>query len=322
MGYTLIDYFNAFQNLKRKKRFSSGVQSAYFSILAEFNLRRFPEELELSTRDLQALAGLKSVSTAHEAKNVLKNNKLVDFETKRGTTIYRLLSEYVPNEIWTTKERTVANQPNAGRTPHALVYDTLKPVRGETAERERDFSATETATPRARIPLEGGGFKERGGGTGTASPANPAAQTAAGRQTCGKDADESDAYAHLHERTLPLSSPEKDEREFDAFIDDWNDSPIFCKLDFELISELQSLSQTYGIPALKQAMLKAKKANSKTQGVSFDFFKAVLERQQQTKAQPRLQPQSLKGGETKDEGHEYRYELPPTVTGDEPWSKY
>ena len=316
MGYTLIDYFNAFQNLKRKKRFTAGVQSAYFSILAEFNLQRFPEELELSTRELQALAGLKSVSTAHEAKNVLKNSKLVDFETKRGTTIYRLLSEHILNETRTAHERRVANQPNAGRTPHALVYDTPKPVDVETktCRQEEELSISRLST-RGRDSLRRVGLNEDESAT---EAAEPAAQTAAGRQPYGKDADNGDAYAPLHERTSPLSSSEKEEREFDKFIDDWSDSTVFCKLDFELISELQVLSETHGIAALRQAMTAAKRANGKTQGVSFDFFKAVLERQQK----PKPTPQPLKGGEKDNGKPEYRYELPPASTGDEPWAKY
>lgn len=137
MGYTLIDYFNAFQNLKRKKRFSAGVQAAYFSILAEFNLQRFPTELELSTRELKELAGLKSVSTAHECRNVLKNNKLVGFETKRGTTIYTLGTEHLPDEIYTSTERQRVEIPNDNRTPRALDYSsktTLSAVETKTLD--------------------------------------------------------------------------------------------------------------------------------------------------------------------------------------------
>ena len=147
MGYTLIDYFNAFQNLKRKKRFSAGVQSAYFSILAEFNLQRFPTELELSTRELKELAGLKSVSTAHECRNVLKNNKLVGFETKRGTTIYTLGTEHLPNEIHTSTERQRIEIPNANRTPHALDYSsktTLSSGETKTLDVKTDKSTITT----------------------------------------------------------------------------------------------------------------------------------------------------------------------------------
>lgn len=314
-SYTLIDYFNGFQQLKRIKRFSAGVQSTYFAILAEFNLRRFPAELELSTRDLKSLAGLKSVSSAHEARNILKNNKLVDFHTKNGISTYSLGTEHLPNTYRTPTEHYGAEMPNASRTPHALVYDTPKPVGGETEtwRRERDTVATTTA-PRGRDSLR----RVRAElGEGATTAAEPAAQTAAGRQTCGKDANDGGAYAPLHERTLTLRSPENEEGGFDAFIDDWSDSPVFCKLDFELISELKVLSEVYGLAALRQAMTAAKRANGKSQGVSFDFFKAVLERQQKPDTQP------LKGGE-KSGGQStiYQYELPPADNGDEPWAKY
>ena len=108
MSFTLIDHFNGFQTLKQGKRFSAGVQSTYFALLAEFNRQRFPAELSISTRDLKELAGLKSVATAHECRNVLKNNKLIEFETKTSITVYRLLTEHLPNVSRTSAER----QPN------------------------------------------------------------------------------------------------------------------------------------------------------------------------------------------------------------------
>lgn len=115
MSFTLIDHFNGFQSLKQGKRFSAGVQSTYFALLAEFNRQRFPAELSLSTRDLKELAGLKSVATAHECRNVLKNNKLIDFETRAGITVYRLLTDHLPKS-----NRMVAeHQPNGNRTLQA-----------------------------------------------------------------------------------------------------------------------------------------------------------------------------------------------------------
>lgn len=116
MSYTLIDFFNGFQSLKRRKRFSAGTQSTYFAILAEFNSAYFPESISISTRDLQQLAGLKSVSSAHECRNVLKNNNLIDFKTKNCTTVYRLLTEHLPNKNGLGAE----HQPNANRTAGGL----------------------------------------------------------------------------------------------------------------------------------------------------------------------------------------------------------
>ena len=99
MGFTLIDFFNGFQTLKQSKKFSAGAQSTYFAILAEFNSAHFPATLPISTRALQNNAGLKSVSTTHECRNVLKNHKLIDFEARRDITVYRLLTEHLPNTL-------------------------------------------------------------------------------------------------------------------------------------------------------------------------------------------------------------------------------
>ena len=113
MDFTLIDYFKGFHSLKERTRLSAGAQAVYVSILGEFNRARFPERIVLSDRELKQLAGLKSVSSAHEAKNVLKNNRLIDFVAKRGGfTQYQLLAEQLPNS-----SRTIAEQlPNDSRT--------------------------------------------------------------------------------------------------------------------------------------------------------------------------------------------------------------
>lgn len=117
MSFTLIDFFNGFQSLKEKRRFSAGAQSTYFAILAKFNSAHYPATLPITTRDLQIDAGLKSVATAHECRNVLKNNKLIDFRTLKGTTIYRLLTEHLPNK----KSVSAEQQPNANRTAEGLL---------------------------------------------------------------------------------------------------------------------------------------------------------------------------------------------------------
>lgn len=126
MSFTLIDFFNGFQTLKQSKKFSAGAQSTYYAILAEFNLAHYPATLSISTRDLQQLAGLKSVSATHECRNVLKNNKLIDFKTQRDTTIYRLLTEHLPNAKTVSAER----EPNGNRTPDGLF---AIPHAGDTA---------------------------------------------------------------------------------------------------------------------------------------------------------------------------------------------
>lgn len=104
MGFTLIDFVEGFHFMKARRRFSAGTQACYFAILTEFQLAGLPSELPLSTRELKELAGLKSVSATHEARNILKNNKLVDFKTVEGVTVYRLGTEHLPNTYRTLTE--------------------------------------------------------------------------------------------------------------------------------------------------------------------------------------------------------------------------
>lgn len=149
MSFTLIDYFNGFQTLKQSKKFSAGAQSTYFAILAKFNSARFPATLPISTRDLQQLAGLKSVSTTHECRNVLKNHKLIDFETKRDTTVYQLLTTYIqPN----AKVVSAEHQPNGNRTPDGLF---AIPCAGEAAKSFPQTPFQETKTETSPLPPQG-----------------------------------------------------------------------------------------------------------------------------------------------------------------------
>lgn len=131
MSFTLIDYFNGFQSLKAKKKFSAGAQSTYFAILGKFNSAHYPATLSISTRDLKNDAGLKSVATAHECRNVLKNNKLIDFQSEKGTTVYRLLTEHLPNRSMGFAEQ----QPNANQTAEGLLN---LPAHGEVEMIDRD----------------------------------------------------------------------------------------------------------------------------------------------------------------------------------------
>lgn len=117
MSFTLEDYFNAFQTLKQSKRFSAGAQSVYYAILAKFDSAHYPNTLSISLRDLKELAGLKSVASAHTCKNVLKNNRLIDFETKKGITVYRLLTEHFLDK----KNPEDRQTPNDNRTAVGLL---------------------------------------------------------------------------------------------------------------------------------------------------------------------------------------------------------
>lgn len=148
MGFTLIDYFNGFQSLKSSRHFSAGVQATYYAILAEFNRQRYPEQLELSTRDLQRLAGLKSVSSTHEARNILKNNKLIDFHTKSYTTLYQLGTEHLQNHSRTPAE----HQPNSYRT---LSYSNNLPSSPlKEKEKEKENKTLTDIQSRARVNSE------------------------------------------------------------------------------------------------------------------------------------------------------------------------
>ena len=65
--------------------------------------------------------------------------------------------------------------------------------------------------------------------------------------------------------------------ELDAILDEWQTSGCFAKLDFQLISELDALLKKLGVSAIREAMDKAKRSNNNRNGVSFSYFKAVLE---------------------------------------------
>ena len=115
MAYTLIDYTRAFHFLSKKLKLSAGVRSTYTALLGEFNESHWQERISLSDRELQVLAGLKSVASVHEAKNILKNHKLIDFKSKRGVqgcSEIWLLSDFLPDINRTFTEHL----PNINRT--------------------------------------------------------------------------------------------------------------------------------------------------------------------------------------------------------------
>lgn len=147
MSYTLEDYFNAFLEVKRFKQFSTGVQAVYFSILGEFYKQHFPTNIALSTRDLQALAGLKSASSTHEAKNVLKNNGLVDFQNRFGTTVYSLGLGRIPNTFRTTTEHLA----NTSRT---LTEQSSTPYHSISCTQNQSQSSTTQEIEKQSISLQ------------------------------------------------------------------------------------------------------------------------------------------------------------------------
>ena len=78
-------------------------------------------------------------------------------------------------------------------------------------------------------------------------------------------------------------------QELDNIIDYWEQSR-FGKLDFELVSKLESYVKRYGFSEVKAAMDAAKASNGSSYGVSFAYFASVLENRNKPKNLP-------KGGE-------------------------
>lgn len=134
---TLIDYFKAFHSLKGTLNLSAGSQAVYFSILGEFNAARFPEQLKISTRELKALAGLKSTNAVIENRNVLKNKKLIDFQTKNGVTTYSLSTEHLLNTCRTLTEQSLNTFENSNIHARDKTEDLKTKDTSATAARAR-----------------------------------------------------------------------------------------------------------------------------------------------------------------------------------------
>ena len=156
MNYTLIDYYNGFVLLKRRYRLSLIVISLFYAILDEFNAARFPEEMELPTRVLQNLANIASVSTTHEAKNVLKNIGAIDFKLKNGRTVYKLKDEHF------SSGKKYSTRMNHGRRANAV--DKVYPLLSVPVE-DTDIK-TESETAPAKAKGEDSNEKKNGGGNG------------------------------------------------------------------------------------------------------------------------------------------------------------
>lgn len=96
MTYTLIDYTREFHCISKRLNLSASTRSVYTAIVGEMNEAHYPERLSLTDRQLMMLAGLRSVATVHEAKNVLKNYGLIDFSrVGHGVTSYCLLTTHL-----------------------------------------------------------------------------------------------------------------------------------------------------------------------------------------------------------------------------------
>lgn len=90
---------------------------------------------------------------------------------------------------------------------------------------------------------------------------------------CGKDIKTEDVKTFSPTASAARA---RDTQVLDDIIEYWEESR-FGRLDFEMMSELKVLLDRHGAEALREAMKNAKFANGKPQGVSFAFFKKVLD---------------------------------------------
>lgn len=117
MGWSLIDHFRTFHSLSKEYDLSAGARSVYFALLGEFNAAYWPDELRISDRQMQELSGVKSVATVHDARNLLKSLKLIDFRKgKNRKTIYRLLTDRIANTAQTPIAELSEHRPNTCQT--------------------------------------------------------------------------------------------------------------------------------------------------------------------------------------------------------------
>lgn len=229
MSYTLIDYIRCFHILCKTQSLSAGTRSTFTAIIGEFNAAHFPERLSISDRDLKSLAGLKSVASVHECKNVLKNHKLIDFTTKRGcrgsteyslptewlASINRILTEHLPNINRTLTEHL----PNICRTfepaPNIRAREDLKTEDVKTKNNNNSAGACEN---------------------------------------------------------------------LDEVLDYWEE---LCggRLTFEHQSQIKAWVNQKGVEWVKEVMQTAADSNNNPRGISFNYFKAIVQNKLNAQAQ-------------------------------------
>ena len=143
MDYSLIDYFRAFHTYSKKYELPANTRSAYCALLGEFNAGFWPDELCLSDRALQALAGVKSLSTIHDAKNTLKQIGLISYRPwKNRKTIYKLCTEHLANTWRTPAEHLPNTAGTLGASSNIRTREDLKTLDLKTL----DLSTTTTST--------------------------------------------------------------------------------------------------------------------------------------------------------------------------------
>ena len=108
-----------FHRESKRTGYAAGVRSVFYAIWGEYIEQGRPTEFELSDRQLKTLSGLKSVSSAHEAKRTLKNLGWVDFWHSGNTTKYRLLRRTVEGSGEQSTEHLGEQEPNTERVVRA-----------------------------------------------------------------------------------------------------------------------------------------------------------------------------------------------------------
>lgn len=101
--------------------------------------------------------------------------------------------------------------------------------------------------------------------------------------------------------------------EFGKIVDYWEQSR-FGRLDFELISKLESYVKRYGFSEVKAAMDAAKASNGSSYGVSFAYFASVLEN--------RNKPKNLSKGSEENAGTGTIERRKPKRNGNEEWRNF
>lgn len=114
MANTFFDSLNAFLSLKQRRLFTASVQATYFAILTEFYQQGFPEEITMTVRELGAKAGLKSSESVHVAKNILKNNGLIDFQTVGRQARRTIFTLVCPNVCTNNLPNNLPNSESGG----------------------------------------------------------------------------------------------------------------------------------------------------------------------------------------------------------------
>lgn len=105
-----------------------------------------------------------------------------------------------------------------------------------------------------------------------------------------------------------------EENELDKVINYWEQSR-FGKLDFELISKLESYVKRYGFSEVKAAMDAAKASNGSSYGVSFAYFASVLENRNN-------KPKNLPKGSEENAGTGTIERRKPKRNGNEEWRSF